>query len=286
MSIRILRDVNGAFGDFATHDIVMGLSPVQEAQLISNNEAEEVLTQIGLLSEDNAKAVVRLLASDYTPSTAVSYASQFVLNRRALPIRSVVVSASGLVKIGPCAVAGFRCVTPGSSGTFAINDDVDAATAAQIRETRAYTAATANTYYPMALDDQAAMLMGYGCYVTVPTGGVYVLDLIDDLAALPGIEGQGMLLEPVRVAATGLALWDAPAIASVKVIAPGSAGTLTIHDATANSDATRLRLSIAFGSLTAGQIIPLGGKGAAPTFGCAYVTITTGGIFLLNRYPG
>ena len=68
-------------------------------------------------------------------------------------------------------------------------------------------------------------------------------------------------------------------------IASGSAGTLTVHDATAASDATKLRLSIAFGSLSVGQLIPLGGKGGAPTFGNAYVTITTGGIFLLNRFP-
>lgn len=59
MSIRILRDVNGAFGDFAAHDIVVGLSPVQEAALVSNNEAEEVLAQIGLLTPEQAAAASR-----------------------------------------------------------------------------------------------------------------------------------------------------------------------------------------------------------------------------------
>ncbi|MFA9218808.1 MAG: hypothetical protein ACEQSK_17120, partial [Sphingomonadaceae bacterium] len=72
MSIRILRDVNGAFGDFAAHDIVMGLSAVQEASLVTNNEAEPVLAQIGLLTAGQAAAIAASPSSIPGAEAAVS----------------------------------------------------------------------------------------------------------------------------------------------------------------------------------------------------------------------
>ena len=218
------------------------------------------------------------------PTSSTAYAEQFLTTRRALPIRSVIVSATGSIA-DVCAIVGYRCVTPGSAGTLTVHDGTNASDATKLRETRAFGSAVANTYYPMAADDQCAMLFDTGCYVTNTTGGVYVFDVIDDVSAVTGYEGTGMLVTPVRAAATGQAIATPSSILSLKVIAPGSAGTLTIHDDTDAADATRLRLSIGFGSLAVGQLIQLGGKGGAPTFDAAYVTITTGGVFLLNQFP-
>ncbi len=222
------------------------------------------------------------------PAEAIPYAGQFSTMQRCLPIKSKIVTASGLLGIGPVAIVGVRCVGKGSGGTLAIYDSVNASTASLLRMSLAQSAATDGNYYPMCdAVGQAALLFATDAYVTDTTGGVWVIDYVDSQSAIAGIEGSGLLCETQYVSATGVALYGPTHVLSVKVLAVGSSDNLIVHDWTDATDATKLRYpSTVYSSLAANQIIALGPQSSPTRFNNGvYVTVPTGGIVLVNYLP-
>ena len=57
MAIRMLRNVSTPGGFFEARDIIVGLTPLQEAALVSNSNAEQVLADIGMLSAAQVAAI-------------------------------------------------------------------------------------------------------------------------------------------------------------------------------------------------------------------------------------
>jgi hypothetical protein len=81
---------------------------------------------------------------------------------------------------GPCLVESIMCLTVGTGGPVTIHDDVDAATAAQLRFTRAVGDMVAGTVYPLA-GDGAAVVFTNGLYFTNSTSGVYIINAVPEV---------------------------------------------------------------------------------------------------------
>ncbi len=206
------------------------------------------------------------------------------VQQQALVCEAVEASSAGLVYPQACAVVGITAIALGS-GTVTVHDDRAASDAARLRFSRATGAMVAGTYYPMvSADEPAGMLFERGVYVSLPSGGVYVLDVVSDIY-MAGLMSAGLLCVPQRVTASGRVKGLVTA-KSLKVIAPGSAGSLQLHEDHDAANAKRARsVSTAFGSLAADQIVPLAPRGAVRQYRNLYVTVPTGGIVLLNRMP-
>lgn len=201
----------------------------------------------------------------------------------ALLTEAVEASTTGLVFPQACAIVGVHAITLGT-GTLTVHDDRNASDATRLRMSRAVAAMTAGSYYPMVADDGSAMLFERGAYVTVPTGGLYLLDVVSDIRSY-GIVSGGLLCIPERVAASGR-IKGLSAVKSIKVIAPGSSGNLSVHEDHGATNAKRLRMPVtAFGSLAADQIINLAHRNCVRQFRNLYVTVPTSGIVLVNRIP-
>jgi hypothetical protein len=225
----------------------------------------------GGLTAAQVQAVQALVTS--TPKTLGVY-----------PSRSVTASLTGQTILGPCAVVGIHAVTVGT-GTLTVHDGRASSDPTKLRFSRASGALVAGTYYPLVADELAAMLFADGVYVSVPTGGVYLLDVVQEQDLMAASQA-GLICVPSRVTTTGLAIGGPSEVVSLKVIDPGSAGALACYDAgdAANASAL-LHPSIAFGSLAADQIIRFGGRGNARAVGNLYVTMPTAGILLINHIP-
>lgn len=205
------------------------------------------------------------------------------VQQSALLCEAVEASSTGLVYPQACAVVGVHAITLGT-GTLTIHDDNTASDAARLRMSRAVAAMTAGSYYPMVADDGSAMLFERGAFVTVPTGGLYLLDVVSDIRAY-GIASGGLLCSVERMAASGRIL-GLSAVKSLKVITPGSEGNLSVHEDHGATNAKRLRMPVtAFGSLTADQIISLAHRNCVRQFRNLYVTVPTSGVVLVNRIP-
>jgi hypothetical protein len=213
---------------------------------------------------------------------SLQWADQFGVDESpALPVEPVTASATGIAIAGACAIASIYCVTVGT-GTLTVHDDYSASDATKLRFSRADSAMAAAGVYPMVSDAAGtAMLFDTGAFVTVPSGGIYVLDVVRPGSAIRGVRGSGLLCMPRRVAASGLAVEGICNVASIKVIAPGSSGNLAVYDDRVATNANRLRYPVtAFGSLTADQIITFGRN--PRRFGNINITVPTGGIVLVN----
>lgn len=205
------------------------------------------------------------------------------VQQQALLCEAVEASSTGLIYPQACAVVGIKAIALGT-GTLTIHDDRTASDATRLRMSRAVAAMTAGSYYPMVADDGSALLFERGAFVTVPTGGLYLLDVVSDIRAY-GIESGGLLCTAERLAASGRIL-GLSAVKSLKVIAPGSAGDLSVHEDHGATNAKRLRMPVtAFGSLAADQIINLAHRNCVRQFRNLYVTVPTSGIVLINRIP-
>jgi hypothetical protein len=230
------------------------------------------------------KSAFDTLASDtgIEAFESIRWADQFGVDESpALPVEPVTASATGIAIAGACAIASIYCVTVGT-GTLTVHDDYSASDATKLRFSRADSAMAAAGVYPMVSDAAGtAMLFDTGAFVTVPSGGIYVLDVVRPGSAIRGVRGSGLLCVPRRVAASGLAVEGICNVASLKVIAPGSSGNLAVYDDRVATNANRLRYPVtAFGSLTADQIITFGRN--PRRFGNINITVPTGGIVLVN----
>ncbi len=218
------------------------------------------------------------------PANDPTYAAQLSVQQRSLPSITIGTNATTQLYLGPCAVAGVYCVTVGSAGSLTIHDDTGSTDATKLRFSRAYTAMTAATYYPMVADDPAAMLFSTGVYVTVPTSGLYLVDVVDG-SDFTGARGQGMLCDVTRVTASGVAVAGPARVLSVKVIAAGSAGSLAAYNGDAVAAADLIYPSTAYTSLAADQIIRMGPRGGAAGLRGLYLTMPTNAVVLVNHLP-
>jgi len=78
---------------------------------------------------------------------------------------------------GPCLVESVKCIVVGTTTAPALHDDVDAATAAQKRWTRAIADLTIGDLIPVA-GNGALMTFETGVYFTCPSGGEYIINAI------------------------------------------------------------------------------------------------------------
>lgn len=222
----------------------------------------------------------------FDPADNPAFASQFRVNSRVLPTRRIVVTATGLVHLGPCAVVGVHCLATGSAGTAMLDDGVDASVAAQRRFTAAYNASglAAGTYYPQVLDRTTARLFATGAYFTNTTSGAWALDVIDG-TDVPGVEGSGSLYEVAYVSASGLvsALTGDAYIGSIQLLAPGSAGSLIPYDDTAATAGRELDIARAYnaGSMTVNAVFDIRGRISR----ALYLTLPTSGVVAINYLP-
>lgn len=211
---------------------------------------------------------------------------QFGAFCRVLPTRSIVVTATGVVYAGACAIASVRCITPGTAGSLTI-DDALSASATRTRFTRLYSAAVAGTDYPLvSATDQAALLLDVGAFATVPTGGVYVIEIIggDGVAGIDGVQGAGLLCAALRVTASGVVVSGLANVVSLQIIERGSAGNLALYEGTSASGALRHPVT-AYSALANGQLIRLGPPGGTASFQSLYATVPTGAVVLVNLLP-
>lgn len=213
----------------------------------------------------------------------VGWSSQFAIRQSILPSRTVNVSATGQAYLGACAIAGIRCITPGSSGTLTIHDASAASDATLLRFSRAYSTLTADAYYPMVSDDPSAMLFATGAYVTITGSGVFALDLLDG-TAITGLAGTGVLCEVARVTSSSVALADPSNIVSIRIIDRGTTGTFAVYDGTSTGGALRFQ-SRDYLSLTNGDLFKFGSRGGSESFSNLYLTMPTNGIALVNYLP-
>lgn len=213
-----------------------------------------------------------------------AYAEQFNTTLQTLQTRQIIVTATGTMYLGPCAIVGVRCIAAGSSGTLTIHDDSVASDATKLRLSIAQASLVAGTYYPMVADDAAAMLMNSGAYVTITVAGAFAIDVIDG-AATPGTTSAGMLCVAQRATASGLAIQGPASIVSIRVLASGSAGSLIAYDDTAATAGKEILPSVAFGSLVTTQPTRLGPRGGAARVDNLYLTLPTSAVVLINYLP-
>lgn len=143
----------------------------------------------------------------------------------------------------------------------------------------------ANTLY--ITEDSTYRATSVSAFVDVEAGGGgggESSGSVGELIAF-GAQQSATFVEWVRVTSTsdvtsGLAN-ESQAIACIKVIATGSSGTLTIHDDDDASDATKLRVTIPFGSLAVNKVFPLAGGGAMIFSGRPFITFPAGSPILL-----
>jgi hypothetical protein len=108
--------------------------------------------------------------------------AQFGVVHSGLMVQPYRVTATGTPAglSGPCLVESIMCLTVGTGGPVTIHDDVDAATAAQLRFTRAVGDMVAGTVYPLA-GDGAAVVFTNGLYFTNSTSGVYIINAVPEV---------------------------------------------------------------------------------------------------------
>lgn len=80
---------------------------------------------------------------------------------------------------GPCLVESIVPLTVGTGGPVTIHDDDSASTAANMRFSRAVADMVAGTVYPLA-GDGSAMVFERGLYFTNSTGGIYILNVVNE----------------------------------------------------------------------------------------------------------
>jgi hypothetical protein len=283
MTIQLLHAFNGY-----SPGIYSSMGSTEEARLVGLGLARYYIDGIDgkntVFSEPQKAAGAALVSRDGFSDVVDSlyWQDQFGVDESpALPVEPVTASATGIAIAGACAIASIYCVTVGT-GTLTVHDDYSASDATKLRFSRADSAMAAAGVYPMVSDAAGtAMLFDTGAFVTVPSGGIYVLDVVRPGSAIRGVRGSGLLCVPRRVAASGLAVEGICNVASIKVIAPGSSGNLAVYDDRVATNANRLRYPVtAFGSLTADQIITFGRN--PRRFGNINITVPTGGIVLVN----
>lgn len=146
-------------------------------------------------------------------------------------------------------------------------------------------------------DSYARALIGRGdAYDTaeeVVDIGVSAQDLADAIdnpayATQFATEQQTLPIRSIPVSATGQAFLGACAVVGIRAVTLGT-GTLTIHDGTAASDATLLRMSRAHGDMTAGTYYPMvsdGDRSALLFDTGVYLTVASGGAYWLDLIDG
>jgi hypothetical protein len=129
------------------------------------------------------------------------------------------------------------------------------------------------------------MLFDTGMYVTIPSSGVYVLDVVTGLE-LPGVLGSGLLCATTRVAASGLTLTGPTTVVGAQVLAAGSSGSFAYYDDVVGTDATRLiHPTVAYNASGVLDAIRFGPRGGGRRVNHLYVTVPTSGVVLVHYVP-
>lgn len=228
--------------------------------------------------------------TDYGPDIGAlqnpAYRSpQFGVSQRLLaPTRRILANATGMLWPWPCVLTGIEAVALGSSGNVYL-DDALAADSNNRLISAAYNAAglMAGSKYPIS-GAGTGVLVNTGLYWTAPGGtSAYWVDIIDG-TPVPGAEQSGAALAYTLRSASGVAISGSAYVHSLRVVVPGTAGSLVPYvgqAATAGQETGGPSAGYAYTALQANQIIPIGAtldKGL-------YLTLPTGGIVAVNYLP-